>query len=119
MFLALSFLAHGGSLAGRLMLTLGYGVLFVPFLYLMDRMQYKQYLKRSASAGSAPAPGARRRAAKPAAERQAEPPRPRRSSRPSRVAAAVVARAGPRREEQEQPRAVRGSPPRAARPART
>jgi hypothetical protein len=55
MFLALSFLAHGGSLVGRLMLTLGYGVLFVPFLYLMDRMQYRQYLKRASSAGSAPA----------------------------------------------------------------
>jgi hypothetical protein len=55
MFLALSFLAHGGSMAGRLLLTLGYGVLFVPFLYLMDRMQYRQYLKRQTSAGSAPA----------------------------------------------------------------
>jgi hypothetical protein len=55
MFLALSFLAHGGSLVGRLLLTLGYGVLFVPFLYLMDRMQYRQYLKRASSAGNAPA----------------------------------------------------------------
>ena len=55
MFLALSFLAHGGSLAGRLLLTLGYGVLFVPFLYLMDRWQYSQYLRRAAGAGQAPA----------------------------------------------------------------
>jgi hypothetical protein len=56
MFLAMSFLAHGGSLTGRLLLTLGYGVLFVPFLYLMDRMQYNQYRKRVASAASTPAP---------------------------------------------------------------
>jgi hypothetical protein len=66
MFLALSFLAHGGSLAGRLALTLGYGLLFVPFLYLMDRMQYRQYLKRTATAGSAPvAKRPSTRAAKP------------------------------------------------------
>ena len=55
MFLALSFLAHGGSLAGRLMLTLGYGVLFVPFLYFMDRWQYNQYQRRIAAAEQAPA----------------------------------------------------------------
>jgi hypothetical protein len=55
MFLALSFLAHGGSLVGRLLLTLGYGVLFVPFLYLMDRWQYNQYQRRTAAAGQAPA----------------------------------------------------------------
>jgi hypothetical protein len=67
MFLALSFLAHGGSLAGRLALTLGYGVLFVPFLYLMDRMQYNQYLKRTANAGNAPARRASTRSAKPVA----------------------------------------------------
>ena len=54
MFLALSFLAHGGSLVSRVVLTLLYGALFVPFLYLMDRVQYRQYLRRSGKAGEAP-----------------------------------------------------------------
>ena len=37
------------------MLTLGYGVLFVPFRYLMDRWQYNQYQRRIAAAGQTPA----------------------------------------------------------------
>lgn len=76
MFLALSLLAHGGSLVGRLLLTLGYGVLFVPFLYLMDRWQYKQYQRRTAGAGQAPA-------AKRAPTRPAKP-NPVSSDKPSR-----------------------------------
>jgi hypothetical protein len=61
MFLALSFLAHGGSPVSRVVLTLLYGALFVPFLYLMDRLQYRQYLRRTGKAAVAPkSNGARR-----------------------------------------------------------
>jgi hypothetical protein len=56
MFLALSFLAHGGSPVSRVMLTLLYGALFVPFLYLMDRVQYRQYLRRTGKTADAPKP---------------------------------------------------------------
>jgi hypothetical protein len=78
MFLALSFLAHGGSPVGRVLLTLAYGALFVPFLYLMDRVQYRQYLRRKAAAAAGtPArqstKGAAARSA--AAPQKSEPPR--------------------------------------------
>jgi hypothetical protein len=54
MFLALSFLAPGGSPVSRVVLTLLYGGLFVPFLYLMDRVQYRQYLRRTGKTAEAP-----------------------------------------------------------------
>jgi len=61
MFIVLSFIGNKhGSLPSKLIPTALYTVLFVPFLYLMDRVQYRQYLRRTGQEPPAPA-GSRRR----------------------------------------------------------
>ena len=55
LFLAFSALNHHQSLAGRLAITAVYTAFFAPFMYLMDRAMYRQYLKRT---GQAPPPRA-------------------------------------------------------------
>jgi hypothetical protein len=65
MFLVLSFV--GGkhrTIESTLVPTVLYTVLFVPFLYLLDRTQYNQYLKRS---GQQPATRSASRETRPAA----------------------------------------------------
>jgi len=48
MFLVLSFLGGKNEAIGaRIALTGIYTLLFVPFIYLMDRVQYRQYLRRT------------------------------------------------------------------------
>jgi hypothetical protein len=48
MFLVLSFIGNKhGTVASKLVPTVLYTALFVPFLYLMDRVQYRQYLRRT------------------------------------------------------------------------
>lgn len=47
MFLVLSFLGgKNESIKARLALVVVYTALFIPFIYLMDRVQYRQYLRR-------------------------------------------------------------------------
>jgi hypothetical protein len=47
MFLVLSFLGNKNAAVGpRIALTVVYTALFIPFIYLMDRVQYRQYLRR-------------------------------------------------------------------------
>src|SRR3954452_21673248 len=70
MFLALSFLSHGGSMVSRVVLTLAYGALFVPFLYFMDRVQYRQYLRRTGQSAEAPKQTSSRGAAPAAPKRE-------------------------------------------------
>ena len=48
MFLVLSFIgSKHGTLGSKIVPTVLYTALFVPFLYLMDRVQYRQYLRRT------------------------------------------------------------------------
>jgi hypothetical protein len=66
MFLVLSFVGGSGrTFTSALLPTVLYTALFIPFLYLLDRAQYNQYLKRSSKQPEARAPS---RLAKPAAE---------------------------------------------------
>jgi hypothetical protein len=58
-FLALSLLNSKESFATRLAVTAFYTVVFIPFMYLLDRTMYRTYLRRT---GQAPAqPAGRRR----------------------------------------------------------
>jgi hypothetical protein len=64
MLLVLSFLGgKNEGIGARIALTLIYTALFIPFIYLMDRVQYRQYLRRTGQAEPArparPARGAR------------------------------------------------------------
>jgi hypothetical protein len=54
-FLAFSVLNSKQPVATRLLLALLYTGFFIPFMYLMDRAMYRQYLKRT---GQAPPPRA-------------------------------------------------------------
>ena len=54
-FLAFSVLNHKQPVATRLFLAILYTGFFIPFMYLMDRAMYRQYLKRT---GKAPPPRA-------------------------------------------------------------
>ena len=63
MFIVLSFVGgKNRTILSTLVPTVLYTALFVPFLYLLDRTQYNQYLKRS---GRQPAPRTASRAARP------------------------------------------------------
>jgi hypothetical protein len=53
MLVALAFINKGHP-TQAILLALIYGALFVPFLYLMDRVQYRQYLRRREQALNAP-----------------------------------------------------------------
>jgi len=67
MFLVLSFVAgKGQSPTGALIPTVLYTALFIPFLYLLDRAQYNQYLKRSGKQPAETRPAAK--PTKPAGE---------------------------------------------------
>jgi hypothetical protein len=57
-FVALGLLDHQRSIVGKVALTAVYTAFFIPFMYLMDRAMYRQYLRRS---GNLPPPAARRR----------------------------------------------------------
>jgi len=57
-FLAFGVLDHRRDVGGKLLLTLVYTALFVPFMYLMDRAIYRAYLRRT---GNAPQRSFRRR----------------------------------------------------------
>jgi hypothetical protein len=58
-FLALSLLNSKESFATRLAVTAFYTVVFIPFMYLLDRTMYRTYLRRT---GQTPAePAGRRR----------------------------------------------------------
>ena len=54
-FLAFSVLNNKQPVATRLLLALLYTGFFIPFMYLMDRAMYRQYLRRT---GQAPPPRA-------------------------------------------------------------
>ena len=54
-FLAFSVLNNKQPVATRLLLALLYTGFYIPFMYLMDRAMYRQYLKRT---GQAPPPRA-------------------------------------------------------------
>jgi hypothetical protein len=70
MLLVLNFVGKGQAFAPKVGLTVLYTALFVPFIYLMDRVQYRQYLRRSGQE-EPPRAGRAGRAAK-----QAEKPKP-------------------------------------------
>ena len=54
-FLALSVLNSGQPVAGRVAVSAVYTVLFIPFMYLMDRVKYRAYLRRTGTAAGEPA----------------------------------------------------------------
>jgi hypothetical protein len=60
MFLVLNFIGKHQPLASRIALPLIYSALFVPFLYLMDRVQYRQYLRRTGQEDPTAKPASRR-----------------------------------------------------------
>ncbi len=57
-FIAFSVVSSSQPIAARISIALLYSVLFMPFMYLMDRAMYRSYLKRT---GKLPAGGAKRR----------------------------------------------------------
>ena len=57
-FIAFSVVSSSQPVAARIGIALLYSLLFMPFMYLMDRAMYRSYLKR---AGKLPATGSRRR----------------------------------------------------------
>lgn len=46
-FIVFSLVNKHSAIAGRLLSSLGYSLLFIPLTYLMDRMTYRTYLRRS------------------------------------------------------------------------
>jgi hypothetical protein len=57
-FIAFSVVSSSQPIASRISIALLYALLFMPFMYLMDRAMYRSYLKRT---GKLPAGGAKRR----------------------------------------------------------
>jgi hypothetical protein len=57
-FIAFSVVSSSQPIAARIAIALLYALLFMPFMYLMDRAMYRSYLKRT---GKLPAGGAKRR----------------------------------------------------------
>ena len=54
-FLALSVLNSAQPVAGRVAVALVYTALFIPFMYLMDRVKYRAYLRRTGPTAGEPA----------------------------------------------------------------
>jgi hypothetical protein len=46
-FIAFSFVSSSQPVAARLAIALLYSILFMPFMYLMDRTMYRSYLRRT------------------------------------------------------------------------
>jgi hypothetical protein len=64
MFVLFSVTNKGVPVASRIVFTLGYTALFVPFLYWIDRLAYRRYLRQTGREPDGPAgrdPRARRR----------------------------------------------------------
>jgi hypothetical protein len=57
-FIAFSIVSSSQPVATRISIALLYSILFMPFMYLMDRAMYRSYLKRT---GKLPAGAAKRR----------------------------------------------------------
>jgi hypothetical protein len=57
-FIAFSVVSSSQPVAARISIALLYSLLFMPFMYLMDRAMYRSYLKRT---GKLPATGSKRR----------------------------------------------------------